>query len=186
MSKKKHPPRVKKYRDLKQRAKAKCTNLMYAIYKDQMEEGFSDDEAHKRVTELLNSRGILLYPENAAERYEHKKNHFAKRLKKDNVPPNLNKMEAVYQKANETLNTLEATIFDLQHMQDDIQNLASYYGSRQWRKDYEADEQGLYPENLKRGVLSEDGIYNLLERNKEIMEILQPYFEEDDAECNDL
>ncbi len=29
-----------------------------------------------------------------------------------------------------------------------------------------------------------DGIYNLLERNKEIMEILQPYFEEDDAECS--
>ena len=35
MSKKKHPPRVKHYSDLKQRAKAFCTNLMYAIYKDQ-------------------------------------------------------------------------------------------------------------------------------------------------------
>ena len=92
---------------------------------------------------------------------------------------NLNKMEAIYQKANETLNALETSIFDLQHMQDDIQKLSDYYGSKQWRKDFEADEQGLYPEDLQRGVLSEDGVYNLLERNKEIMEVLKPYLTED-------
>ena len=32
-------------------------------------------------------------------------------------------MEDILQKANHTLNTLEASIFDLQHMQDDIQKL---------------------------------------------------------------
>nr|WP_081794705.1 DUF4298 domain-containing protein [[Eubacterium] cellulosolvens] len=31
------------------------------------------------------------------------------------------------------------------------------------------DEAGEFPEKLRRGVLSEDGIYNFLERNKEIM-----------------
>ena len=182
MSKKKHPPKIKHYSDLKQRAKALCTNLMYAIYKDQMKEGFSDEEAHKRVAEVLNNRSIHLFSEEAAERYEHKKNHFAKRLQRDNVPANLNKMEAIYQKANETLNALEANIFDLQHMQDDLQKLSDYYGSKQWRKDFEADEQGLYPEDLRRGVLSEDGVYNLLERNKEIMEVLKPYLTEDETE----
>ena len=45
MSKKKHPPKIKHYSDLKQRAKALCTNLMYAIYKDQMKEGFYDEES---------------------------------------------------------------------------------------------------------------------------------------------
>ncbi len=54
----------------------------------------------------------------------------------------------------------------------------SKYGSKQWRKDFEADEQGLYPEDLKRGVLSEDGIYNLLERNKEVMEMVRLFLEE--------
>ena len=30
------------------------------------------------------------------------------------------------------------------------------------------DEEGGFPKELKRGVLSEDGIWNLLERNKEL------------------
>ena len=178
MSKKKYPPRIKRFEDLSKNSKARCTNLMYVIYKDQMKEGFSDEEAHNRVTELLNSRGILLFPDNAAKRYDHKKNHFSKRIKRDNVPANLRKMEAILQQATKTINTLEESIFDLKHMQDDIQKLADYYGSKQWRKDFEADEQGLYPEDLKRGVLSEDGIYNLLERNKEVIEIVKLFLEE--------
>ena len=32
------------------------------------------------------------------------------------------------------------------------------------------DEQGKLPRDLKRGVLSEDAIYNLLERNRELLE----------------
>lgn len=30
------------------------------------------------------------------------------------------------------------------------------------------DESGKFPEKLKRGVLSQDGIWNMLERNKEL------------------
>ena len=29
-------------------------------------------------------------------------------------------------------------------------------------EDYQLDEQGLFPPGLKRGVLSEDGVYNFL------------------------
>ena len=83
---------------------------------------------------------------------------------------NLNKMEEIYQRATETLDALEANILELQHMQDDLKKLSDYYDSKQWRSDFEADEKGLIPQDLKRGVLSEDGIYNLLERNKEIMD----------------
>ena len=72
MSKKKSPPQMKRFEDLKKNSKARCTNLMYVIYKEQMKEGYSDDEAHARVAELLKSRGILLFPENAAQRYDHK------------------------------------------------------------------------------------------------------------------
>ena len=35
-------------------------------------------------------------------------------------------------------------------------------GSGKWQEDYEADEAGKVPADLKRGVLSEDGLYNLL------------------------
>jgi len=34
--------------------------------------------------------------------------------------------------------------------------------SGQWLADYELDEAGGLPPDLKRGVLSEDGLYNLL------------------------
>ena len=40
--------------------------------------------------------------------------------------------------------------------------LAAYYESGLWLHDYQLDEQGLLPRNLKRGVLSEDGVYNFL------------------------
>ena len=40
--------------------------------------------------------------------------------------------------------------------------LSSYYESI-WKEDFEADEQGLIPKDMKRGVLSEDGLYNLLQ-----------------------
>ena len=40
--------------------------------------------------------------------------------------------------------------------------LEEYYTSGEWRYDYEADEAGRLPADLKRGVLSQDGVYNLL------------------------
>ena len=42
--------------------------------------------------------------------------------------------------------------------------LSDYYGSPEWKRNYAADEAGLLPSDFKRGVLSEDGIYNLLEK----------------------
>ena len=46
--------------------------------------------------------------------------------------------------------------------------LEDYYRSPQWKDDFEADERGGFPADMKRGVLSEDGIYDLLESAKEI------------------
>ena len=48
-----------------------------------------------------------------------------------------------------------------------LYELTSYYESGQWLQDFEADERGELPKNLKRGVLSEDGVYNLLSEFKE-------------------
>ena len=40
--------------------------------------------------------------------------------------------------------------------------LTAYYESAAWKRDFTADEAGILPKDLKRGVLSEDGIWNLL------------------------
>lgn len=47
--------------------------------------------------------------------------------------------------------------------------LTAYYKSPDWRADFEADEAGLLPKDMPRGILSEDGIYNLLEMIKEMI-----------------
>ena len=44
-----------------------------------------------------------------------------------------------------------------------LSELSAYYNSDAWKRDFAADEAGLLPKDMKRGVLSEDGIYNLLE-----------------------
>ena len=54
--------------------------------------------------------------------------------------------------------------------------LEAYYTSPAWRTDFEADEAGLLPPDLKRGVLSEDGIYNLLEEYKRVEEEVKGMF----------
>ena len=40
--------------------------------------------------------------------------------------------------------------------------LREYYENGQWLLDYEADERGELPGDLKRGVLSQDGLWDLL------------------------
>ena len=44
----------------------------------------------------------------------------------------------------------------------EITSLKEYQESGLWLKDFECDEKGELPLDLKRGVLSEDGLYNLL------------------------
>ena len=44
-----------------------------------------------------------------------------------------------------------------------MDELEDYYTGDDWRQDLADDEAGLLPDSLKRGVLSEDGIYELLE-----------------------
>ena len=44
-----------------------------------------------------------------------------------------------------------------------LESLAAYYGSEVWKRDFSDDEAGLLASDLRRGVLSEDGVYDLLE-----------------------
>ena len=45
-----------------------------------------------------------------------------------------------------------------------LQSLIEYYEGGQWLQDYELDEKGLFPKDLKRGVLAQDSMYDLLEQ----------------------
>ena len=79
-------------------------------------------------------------------------------------------MEEKLDLAVSVLEKEDISLDDVLSVQPVITELAAYYSSTQWREDFEADEKGMLPGTLKRGVLSEDGIYNLLLKNKEILE----------------
>ena len=56
----------------------------------------------------------------------------------------------------------------LKTIKEDIAELNKYYSSELWKQDFAADEAGILPPDLKRGVLSEDGIWNLLADYRDI------------------
>ena len=74
----------------------------------------------------------------------------------------ITEMESRYDRIRLALQAAGACPDHLDSIRDDIQALSEYYEGSLWREDFEADEAGLLPPDLKRGVLSEDGVYNLL------------------------
>ena len=55
-------------------------------------------------------------------------------------------------------------------IREDYEALKGYMESGRWLKDYEADEKGKLPADLKRGVLSEDGLYDLLDDVRSLLD----------------
>jgi hypothetical protein len=62
----------------------------------------------------------------------------------------------------------DGSAVSLKAVKEDVAELSKYYGSELWKQDFAADEAGVLPPDLKRGVLSEDGIWNLLSDYREI------------------
>lgn len=80
----------------------------------------------------------------------------------------IQEMEAAFDRASAALSRLKAAMEEYTQVQADVEKLNGYYAD-QWKADYQADEAGKLPSSLKRGVLSEDGLWNFLEENDRIM-----------------
>ena len=78
-------------------------------------------------------------------------------------------MEDRYDEVTRVLAGLEEAVAEYEDFKDELEVLKDYMDSGEWKEDYEADEAGLVPSDLKRGVLSEDGLYNLLHDAEEIV-----------------
>ena len=74
----------------------------------------------------------------------------------------IRKMEQLFELAKEAMEEPTMSLETYEKAQEAIAVLSEYYGSKEWKQDYADDEAGLLPKDLKRGVLSEDGIWNLL------------------------
>ena len=67
----------------------------------------------------------------------------------------IEEMEARMDRVRAALDAVEAA-------RESMRALTEYYEEGQWLRDYELDEAGKLPPELKRGVLSEDGLYDLI------------------------
>lgn len=85
----------------------------------------------------------------------------------------IKEMEQKMNRASMAVMGLSAALDQFEAAKNDIDTLNTYYGSSEWKEDFDADQQNLLPKDLKRGVLSEDGLWNLLEDYRELKKRLK-------------
>lgn len=78
--------------------------------------------------------------------------------------------EYKYSEITRVLAALDMALDEYAGIKSYIGDLKDYMESGQWKADFEADERGKIPADMERGVLSEDGLYNMLEDVKRIKE----------------
>ena len=73
-------------------------------------------------------------------------------------------MEQYFERLQKTEKENPAALREDPSVNTMLQTLTGYYESGQWLRDYELDEKGLLPRDLKRGVLAQDAVYHFLDR----------------------
>lgn len=74
----------------------------------------------------------------------------------------IREMEITFEAIQEMIKNDQFEVSQYEELKEKVSILKQYQESGQWMKDFECDERGELPFDLKRGVLSEDGLYNLL------------------------
>ena len=74
----------------------------------------------------------------------------------------IRQMEEVFDALQKAADTNPAAMREAASLKEMLRILTQYYENGQWLRDYELDEKGLLPQGLKRGVLAQDAVYELL------------------------
>ena len=77
------------------------------------------------------------------------------------------RMERAFDKVSRALETSPEQLAEDEWMAGAVRMLSDYLSGGEWMTDYELDENGLLPRELKRGVLAQDALYNMLEEAAE-------------------
>ena len=77
-------------------------------------------------------------------------------------------MEQHLDRVSQAVMKLSSALDEYAEAQEALRELESYYSSDEWKQDFVDDEAGLLPKDLKRGVLSEDAIWNVLEDSRNL------------------
>ncbi len=82
-------------------------------------------------------------------------------------------MESIYERSRTAMDTLMAAAKQYLAVQQELKTLANYYASPQWLADFDADCAGKIPSDMKRGILAEDTIYDLLTDIPRLQQLLK-------------
>ena len=74
----------------------------------------------------------------------------------------IQQMEQIFDKVQLAVTADPQFIHDDGSVKEMIHTLIQYYESGLWLMDYDCDASGQLPPDLKRGVLSQDGLYHFL------------------------
>ena len=88
-------------------------------------------------------------------------------MNKDKIK-RIDKMEKIMDKSADIFRELNVALDKLEENLSDYKKLDEYYSIENWFLDVEDFNNGVLPEDLKCGVLSEDGAYNLFGENHEL------------------
>ncbi len=102
-------------------------------------------------------------------------------IRTDRITHYENIMDRILRTVN--LDSITPTVYE--NVLPGLKELEDYYTSPEWKEDYAADEAGLLPDGLKQGVLSQDGINDLLDRFRDLKthpthaeQLIQLYFDQ--------
>jgi hypothetical protein len=90
----------------------------------------------------------------------------------------IRQMEQRLNRASAAVMEMSAALEIYIEAQESVTILNEYYGSEDWKSDFAADEAGLLPSGLKRGVLSEDAVWNMLSDCRELDKRMENYLNE--------
>lgn len=80
--------------------------------------------------------------------------------------------EKILDRTADAIRNLEAALDEYEAICPLLQELERYYTGPEWKADFDADAAGTFPQDLKRGVLSEDGIDDVLSDFRDLEERL--------------
>lgn len=86
----------------------------------------------------------------------------------DDLLSRVSAMEQAMTEASAALTQLQQALTRYQAALPLLKQLEEYYQSPLWLADWDADHQGLLPPGMPRGVLSQDGLYNLLREQQTV------------------
>ena len=81
----------------------------------------------------------------------------------------IQEMEDCLDASEKAISELSEALTAYQTVQTKLSRVGAKHSRHLWMQDFEDDEAGKIPRDLKRGVLSEDAVYDLLTENRELL-----------------